>query len=45
MQLKVGELALSPQSHALDVQIQQATKLRGRLALMRDGMVAGAVPG
>ncbi len=35
---------LSQQIHALDVQIQQATELRGRLALMRDGMVAGSVP-
>ena len=35
---------LSQQIHALDVQIQQATELRGRLALMRDGMVAGAAP-
>mgnify|MGYP001034898926 CR=1 FL=1 len=35
---------LSQQIHALDVQIQQATELRGRLALMRDGMVAGSAP-
>lgn len=35
---------LDRQIHALDVQIQQATELRGRLALMRDGLVAGAAP-
>ena len=32
------------QIHALDLQIGQATELRGRLALMRDGLVAGAEP-
>lgn len=32
------------QIHALDLQITQATELRGRLALMRDGLVAGAEP-
>ena len=35
---------LAQQLHALDVQIQQATELRGRLALMHDGLVAGAQP-
>jgi len=32
------------QIHALDLQITQATELRARLALMRDGLVAGAEP-
>lgn len=32
------------QIHALDLQITQANELRGRLALMRDGLVAGAEP-
>lgn len=35
---------LERQIHALDLQITQATELRGRLALMRDGLVAGADP-
>ena len=35
---------LARQMHALDLQIQQATELRGRLALMHDGMVAGTKP-
>ena len=38
------ERIIGQQIHALDVQVQQATELRGRLALMRDGMVAGAAP-
>ncbi|MCJ0763946.1 MerR family transcriptional regulator [Variovorax terrae] len=48
-QLLAGEGAqpdriIAQQIHALDQQIVQATELRGRLALMRDGLVAGAEP-
>lgn len=38
------DLIIAQQIRALDQQITQATELRGRLALMRDGLVAGAEP-
>ena len=38
-------MILEQQVNALDQQIAQATELRGRLALIRDGIVQGAEPG
>ncbi len=38
------ERIIAQQMRALDQQIAQATELRARLALLRDGLAAGAVP-
>lgn len=38
-------MILEQQMNALDQQIAQATELRGRLALIRDGIMQGAEPG
>ena len=38
------ERIIDQQIHALDHQINQATELRGRLTMLRDGLMAGAEP-
>ncbi|MES2611309.1 MAG: MerR family transcriptional regulator [Pseudomonadota bacterium] len=40
----VPERIIGQQIRALDQQISQATELRGRLAMLRDGLMAGAEP-